>query len=158
MLVKICLGIFFDFPIGDLAFLTGALVPFITKPAGGPAVPGFADLEFPVAVGGQFRYRALDLKILDPVKEALSRRPQLDLVQQEKEARLLSIILFFDILGHTRFLIPLCDGGESGSFTRLHGFRIHGIFPIYPPLIFFFFPFFFTARISMVATPIWRGS
>lgn len=52
MLAEEGLGVLFQLPLGDGAFLAAGVDPLVAQPAGRPAVFGVSDQEGAVAVGG----------------------------------------------------------------------------------------------------------
>jgi hypothetical protein len=93
-------GVFFQFPIGDLAFFAGPAHPFIADPARGAAGLGVADHKSFPAMGGDFGEFAFISNGTDAVEGTVSRGPKFDLFQQAEKIDVFSVITFVAFCGH----------------------------------------------------------
>ncbi len=75
MAPELCWRIFFQLPLRYAANPANAFKPFISKPAGGAAIPGIVDDESFIAVGGDFGLVSDLANDFDAVQYAFSRRP-----------------------------------------------------------------------------------
>ena len=131
--------VFFQLPVRDSALGTDGDKPLVAQPSSGPGVQGVADDEFLVAMGGESGLVAHDLNGANAVELPLAGGPEFDLIDEiEKRCPFSVKSLFY------RCCLLFCHwciltwrigctpsfwvgGEESGSRTRLHGFRVRVI-------------------------------
>ena len=100
MFGKLGLGIFFQLPVGDAAFLTRSPHPFIPEPAGGAAVFGIAGHKGLAAVGRDDGVFPFIFNAADTVERSVAGGPELDLFQQTEKIDVFSIVAFVAFGGH----------------------------------------------------------
>lgn len=102
-------------------------------------------MQLLVAVGDKLGRITGHLDLADTMQAAISGRPELNFIDNGQNPETLAIDSFLDRLSSTLlchdclsslpFLLPSFNGGESGSLTRLQGFRVLVINAIHPPCV-----------------------
>ena len=134
MPVKTCGTIFFNLPVRNTASSTGLHIPFVPQPSPRPTVQGVFLIKLFITVGGNLGYVTTHLNSSNTMKFSATRWPEFNFVDDIKQPDSFPIKTFLDrftdfFFQRFSFLQSLIRkyGGESGSCTRLHGFRVHVI-------------------------------
>ena len=106
ILSKIGFRVFFQFPIGDLAFFAGTPHPFIADPAGGAAIFGIAHEKGLTAMGSNFGVLPFIGNGTDTVKGPVAGGPKLDLFQKAEKIDVFTKIAFCIVRRHKNQLLP----------------------------------------------------
>ena len=116
--------IFGYFPVGNTADPAGPSKPFISEPAGRPAVSGIGNQKYPVAMGCNPGLIADDINSLDSMQQPPTRGPELNFLNQPKKLNPFPIVALawrfnFCLFSHnTKF--PCVELRLPGTVKRLN--------------------------------------
>ncbi len=127
--------IFFNFPIRYATSSTRFDIPFIPQPPPSPAVKRIFLKKLSITVCRNLCHITCDLNTLNTVQVAITRWPEFNFIDHSKKSDTFSIKtffsrftdFFFQRLSSRTIQLNRKHGGESGSCTRLQGFRVHVI-------------------------------
>jgi hypothetical protein len=100
VLVEVCFLVLRDLPLGNTAFFAALEVPFITKPASGPASLGMSNQKCLIAMSCDLRERSFGRKAFDPVQKTIPGWPQFDLFDQDEKINLFADVFVFNLFGN----------------------------------------------------------
>lgn len=127
--------VFFNFPIRYATGSTRFDIPFISQPSPSSAIKRIFLIKFFITMRCDLCHIPCDHYGLNTVEFTTARWPEFNFIDHSKKSDTFSIKTLFSRLAdlffqrHSSRTIQLNRkyGGESGSCTRLHGFRVHVI-------------------------------
>ncbi len=134
MPVKTCGTVFLNLPVRHTTSSTRFDIPFVSQPSPRTTVQRVFLIKFFITVGGNLGNVPRHFDSSNTMKFPTTRWPQFNFIDDIKQPDSFPIKalldrftdLFFQRFSFLQSLIRKY-GGESGSCTRLHGFRVHVI-------------------------------